>query len=145
MTQTQTTFAEKEAFLHEFASKNGLTYEVGTAGLGHPVMGFLFSNQTICRHWLAFNPLNENGNHFKKFYDRRLIEIAHEDAYTKSDRIAVRIIYRDKERAVDSLFEWTKKLIALGAYVTDYKTGYRPGTFEAYTHGVWAKTIALPK
>lgn len=103
--------------IQEFANKHKVIFEdEGECGFGRECVGLTNGSQ-----WIAFNPYDKNTYEpLPEYHSDKFYEISPEDAYHKSDCIAV--LGRGAE-AIRQLHEWITKLDELNVVMASIPTG----------------------
>lgn len=103
-----------------FALKHKLILvEKGEVGFGRPCVGFTYGDS-----YIAFNPYDmKDYEPIPGFKDDRFNDIKPENAYHKSDCMAVLCPDEDYGAGLEELATWVKALEALDVEVAEYSTG----------------------
>lgn len=93
--------------------------EEGQVGMGRPCVGF-----TKGTSYIAYNPINMvTFETLSAFGDDRIRDCAPENAYDKSDHLAVLVHDDNYEGALQELVGWVRDLNEIGVEVLQYQTG----------------------
>ena len=106
--------------LERFALDHKLVFEEkGEIGFGRPCVGF-----TKGTSYVYYNPMDSTTfKVIQGFEDERIRENTPENAYHKSDCLAVLVHNNDYETAIQELVQWVKSLNELGVEIVEYETG----------------------
>lgn len=127
--------------LEKFALKHKLILEEkGEVGFGRPCVGFLTGDS-----YVYYNPISE-GDYMpiKELYDARHYNIVPDDAYHKTDCMAVLVHEDNYNEGLKQLGEWIDKLEKIGVEVVGFDP--KPDSLlQAMLTGITGKALKLKK
>ena len=131
------TLDELKANIQQFANEHKVLFEDnGECGFGRPCVGLLRDS-----NYIAYNPTDSKTNdEIPEFSDYRFYDIAPENAYHKSDCIAV---LGTDEDSIRELSEWVDELRKLNVTVERYSTGATG--MQAMFTGTFGYAVKIPK
>ena len=108
-------------YLTDFANKHKINFATGTCGFGRPCVGMLDQEKS---QYIYYNPLRQpDYEPIPEFESEAHYKIVPEDAYHKTECMAVLVHNDDYAEGCHQLKQWCESLEKIGFTIERYETG----------------------